>query len=73
MTYADQINEVEALVRKLQSCTDVDEALQMFEKGIACLEFCEQRIASARGRFSEIVNKAEATKVDSGSAEASGV
>ena len=54
MTYAGQMNDVEDIVRKLQNCTDVDEAMRMFERGTACLEDCERRIESARGKFSEL-------------------
>ena len=58
-SYAENVAEVEEILRKLQSCADVDAAMEMFARGTECLEECERRLRKAQGRFQEISTHAE--------------
>ena len=54
LTYMKLMNEVDEIVRNLQKCNDVDEAMRLFEKGTESLKMCEKRIEAARGKFVEL-------------------
>ena len=53
--YKDLTNSIHSAITKMQSCTDVDEAVQLFEHATHCIEVCEQKLSNAQGRFQKIV------------------
>lgn len=55
--YSDRIKEVEKIVTNLQSCEDVDDAMDLFERGCEHLLKCKEKIESAKGRYEEIMSK----------------
>lgn len=53
--YNELIKDVEATIKKLQACDDVDDALELFEKASKCLQLCETKLEAAKGKFDKIV------------------
>ena len=54
MKYSERIAHVEGLIKKLQSCNDVDDAISMYTSAVEHLNVCEQKLQSAKGSFEEI-------------------
>lgn len=54
-TYGTLIKEAEDTIRKLQTCDDVDQALELFELATENLNNCELRIEAAKGKFEKIL------------------
>lgn len=52
--YSDRVKELEQIISKLQNCEDVDEAVELFEKGSQHILECEKRIQEAKGKYEEI-------------------
>ena len=54
--YSELVSEVDELMRKMQTCEDVDDALSMYEAALERLTECETRLKRAEGRITEIQN-----------------
>ena len=54
--FKDMVKQIDNILQKLQSCEDVDDALDLFEKGSMLIQTCERRVESAKGKFEEILN-----------------
>lgn len=54
--YSDALKRVESVVKAMQVCEDVDEALTMYEEAIQLVAQCQARLDSAQGKFEEIRN-----------------
>ena len=57
--YKDLTNSIHSAITKMQSCTDVDEAVELFEYATRCIQVCEQKLSDAQGRFQKIVESVE--------------
>ena len=49
--YSEHIKDVENAIKKLQSCDDVDEALNLFEQASTSLDLCQAKLDDANGKF----------------------
>jgi len=56
VTYEQAIKELEQIVRTLEEGKlPLDEALKSFARGVELAAFCQQQLATARGRVRELV------------------
>ena len=49
--YSEHIKDVENAIKKLQSCDDVDDALNLFEQASTSLDLCQAKLDDANGKF----------------------
>ena len=55
--YSDRMREVDAIITKIRTCDDVDEAIKLFESGCDHLKVCREKIEKAKGRYEEIISR----------------
>lgn len=54
MKYVERIKAIEGNIAKLQRSEDVDEAMALYEDGMAHIKACEEKIAAATKKFAEL-------------------
>ena len=52
--YSDHIDFVEKAIKRIQSCQDIDEALELFEKASERVQICEKKLEDAKGTFEKL-------------------
>jgi exodeoxyribonuclease VII small subunit len=56
-TFAQQLERLEAIVRRLESPElDLDEALKLFEEGVESLRALRDRLASAEAKVKQVLS-----------------
>lgn len=54
MKYSERVHEVQSIIKRLQACEDVDDAIRMYEEATEHIRACEKKIEAAQGRFNEL-------------------
>jgi exodeoxyribonuclease VII small subunit len=56
-TFAEQLERLEAIVRRLESQElDLDEALKLFEEGVQRLRAMRERLSSAEAKVKQVLS-----------------
>lgn len=56
-TFAEQLERLEAIVRRLESQElDLDEALKLFEEGVQGLRAMRERLSSAEAKVKQVLS-----------------
>lgn len=50
-TYAANLKKIEQIVKQLQTCDDVDVAVEMYESGQQLISDCKDRIDHAKKKY----------------------
>jgi exodeoxyribonuclease VII small subunit len=57
LTFAEQIGRLEEIVRRLESPDlDLDEALKLFEEGVAGVRAMRERLSSAEAKVKQVLS-----------------
>ncbi|HKL94226.1 MAG TPA: exodeoxyribonuclease VII small subunit [Clostridia bacterium] len=68
MNFEKSLNELENVVKKLETDASLDEAIELFQKGIELSRVCVEDLKKQKGKISllidEINNLTEELKVD---------
>jgi len=57
LTFAQQLERLEAIVRRLESPDlDLDEALKLFEEGVEGLRAMRERLSSAEAKVKQVLS-----------------
>jgi len=54
--FEESLGELEAIVKKLESDTPLDEAVAAFERGIALSKICVETLKAEKGKLSLLVD-----------------
>lgn len=68
MNFEKSLNDLEAVVKKLETDATLDEAIELFQKGIELSKICIEDLKKQKGKISlltdEVTNLTEELKID---------
>lgn len=62
MKYSEHIKKLNSILHKLQTCEDVDEAVDLYQSGCEHLQKCKDKIEKAKGKFELLKNEENSVK-----------
>lgn len=57
--YSTRVKVIQTILTRLQTCDDVEDAIQMYEEATQHIQACAAKIRQAEGKFTELTNSGD--------------